>query len=208
MNPTIENPIPASIPDSPAAGSQLWRWVDAVFSRLTRFQRAGVLIAVGLQLAALCGMIVQQMIPHTTGTAVWLKVVPVDPRDMFRGDYVILSYPMSRNPGDSPAIAQGSERESESAIYVTLVPDADGIHHRADQYLRDRPASGLYLTGKMAHWGRIEYGLESFYVQSGTGGRYEEAARKGTLSARVMVSPDGQAGLKRLSTNPAGEPPE
>ena len=60
MNPTIENPIPASTPDSPAAGSQIWSGVDAVFSRLTRFQRAGVLIAVGLQLAALCGMIVQQ----------------------------------------------------------------------------------------------------------------------------------------------------
>jgi uncharacterized membrane-anchored protein len=135
-----------------------------------------------------------------SGTTVWLKVVPVDPRDMFRGDYVILSYSMSQSSNASGWIS-GDDVPVGTAVYVTLVPDDDGIHHRADQYLPEPPASGLYIKGTRQGGNRIEYGIESFYVQAGTGLDYEQAARTGTLSAEVAIGEGGQAGLKQLRVN-------
>ena len=175
------------------------QWVDTLFKRLESLQRPGVLIAVAAQFLVLCGMILMQMIPHMSGTTVWLKVVPVDPRDMFKGDYVVLNYTMSRVPN----WADWVNAPTGTSVYVTLVPDDDGIHHRADQYLKEPPPSGLYIKGTWQQaWNRIEYGIESFYVQAGTGLDYEQAARTGTLSAEVAIGGDGQAGLKRLKVGP------
>ena len=194
----------------------LSRWIDAIFTWIERIQRKGFLVAVAAQFLVLCGMILMQMIPHLSGNTVWLKVVPVDPRDMFRGDYVILSYEMSRAPADfamqsDEIVAVDAEGvtqpappdilETGTVVYVTLVLDADGVHHRADQFLTEPPADGLYIRGTLQGGGRIEYGIESFYVQAGTGLEYEEAARTGTLSAEVGLSGDGQAGLRQLQVN-------
>lgn len=190
-----------SLSDSPAPNAPASGWLDAIYTKLSRFQRPAVIIAALAQFTVLCGMIALQMIPHASGTVVWLKVLPVDPRDMFRGDYVILSYDMSRLPSELLPSPDSADPIPEKAVYVTLVPDADGKHYRADQYSRQRPASGLYLAGQQTSWGRIEYGIESYYVQAGTGTEYEEAFRNGTLSAEVAVSPDGQAGLKSLQIN-------
>lgn len=192
---------PDSLSDVPQSSNPPTRLLDQVYSWLSRYQRPAVYIAILAQLAALCGMIALQLIPHASGTVVWLKVVPVDPRDMFRGDYVILSYEMSRVPSEISTNRAPGDPISPRTVYVTLVPDADGKHHKAGQYLLERPASGLYLTGEETSWGRLEYGIESFYVQAGTGTQYEEAARNGTLSAEVAVSSDGQAGLKSLQVN-------
>ncbi len=201
---------------SVSSRNALSRWIDAIFTWIERIQRKGFLVAVAVQFLVLCGMILMQIIPHMSGNTVWLKVVPVDPRDMFRGDYVILSYEMSRAPADfavqsdeivavdADGVVQPAPPdlpETGTAVYVTLVLDADGVHHRADQFLTEPPASGPYIRGTLQGGGRIEYGIESFYVQAGTGLEYEQAARTGTLSAEVAISPDGQAGLNQLQVN-------
>jgi uncharacterized membrane-anchored protein len=53
-------------------------------------------VPTALQLVILVGMIAVRAIPLVTGQIVLVKVQPVDPRDLFRGDYVILSYDFSR----------------------------------------------------------------------------------------------------------------
>ncbi len=186
---------------SASSRSALGQWIDTIFTRLDSIQRPGILVAVAAQFLVLCGMILMQMIPHLSGTTVWLKVVPVDPRDMFKGDYVILSYRMSQSSNAAGWIS-ADDVPAGTAVYVTLVPDDDGIHHRAEQYLPAPPPSGLYIKGTRQAWNRIEYGIESFYVQAGTGLDYEQAARTGTLSAEVAIGGEGQAGLKRLKVGP------
>ena len=44
----------------------------------------------------------------------------------------------------------------------------------------------------------IAFGIESYYVQEGTGLDYEAAVRRGRVSAVVAVAPDGQAALRGL----------
>ena len=87
-----------------------------------------------------------------------------------------------------------------AAPYVTLEPEADGKHWRGVTASYQRPAGGKYLIGHEGMWGRgrLEFGIEAYYVQEGEGRRWEDAARKGKLAAEVVVTPWGRAKLKRL----------
>ncbi len=67
-----------------------------VFGWLKTRERKVLLITVAAQLVILVAMIALRAIPLVTGQTVLVKVAPVDPRDLFRGDYVILSYDFSR----------------------------------------------------------------------------------------------------------------
>jgi len=74
----------------------------------------------------------------------------------------------------------------------------DGRHWRADKFSTTCPASGKYLRGTITGYNRIECGIESYYVQEGTGRKYEQAIRSQKLSAEVAVTSDGQATLRAL----------
>jgi uncharacterized membrane-anchored protein len=149
-------------------------------------------------------MIALRAIPLLTGQTVLVRVVPVDPRDLFRGDYVTLSYEFSRIPpqgiqGLSPANQGGRRSKWEGrTVYVPLVADSDRVHWRAEKPTVVKPASGPFLRGQMLRHGSLEFGIESYYVQEGTGRQYEEAIRDRKLSAELAVTSGGQAALRQL----------
>lgn len=58
--------------------------------------------AVVFQLLVLMSIVAGHYSDIARGQSVMLQVVPVDPRDMFRGDYVILSYEFSREVPGNP----------------------------------------------------------------------------------------------------------
>lgn len=53
------------------------------------------ILAVLAQLLILATLIFSQYMVLHTGTKIYLKLEPVDPRDLFRGDYLILNYKIS-----------------------------------------------------------------------------------------------------------------
>lgn len=55
-----------------------------------------VLVSGAVCLVILIAMLVINAWPLWYGQSIYLKVQPVDPRDLMRGDYVTLSYPISR----------------------------------------------------------------------------------------------------------------
>jgi uncharacterized membrane-anchored protein len=178
-------------------------WLDRAIAWLKHREKAALLIGAGFQIVLLVSLIVWRLIPLVTGDTVLLHVVPVDPRDMFRGDYVILSYEFSRMPPEGiqglGAFSRSHSREWEGrTVYVTLVPEPDGRHWRAERFSINRPATGKFLRGTLTQWGGIEFGIESYFVQEGTGRQYEDAMRLRQLSAKVAVAPDGQAALTGL----------
>ena len=63
------------------------RWLNPLLAAL---------LVAGAQTAALGYMIESRASILRSGRDVLLKTVPVDPRDLLRGDYVILSYDISR----------------------------------------------------------------------------------------------------------------
>ena len=81
---------------------------------------------------------------------------------------------------------------------MTLVPDADGRHYHAGEFLIEPPASGVFIRGTAQGYGRATYGIESYYVQEGTGHDYENAVRNRRLWAEVALDRRGDPALERL----------
>ncbi|MDZ4868888.1 MAG: GDYXXLXY domain-containing protein, partial [Alphaproteobacteria bacterium] len=82
-----------------------------------------ILIVVGLQTALLAYMILDRQAVLSASRTVTLKVAPVDPRDIFRGDYVILTYEISRL--DPTKIEGDNTFGYGDKVLVTLVPNGD-----------------------------------------------------------------------------------
>jgi uncharacterized membrane-anchored protein len=184
-----------AIQTAPARGSLADRLVAALKGR----EKTVLLAGLGLQLAILLGMTALRAYALTRGDVYYVRVQPVDPRDFFRGDYVILGYSFSRLPSEfsgNPHIKNGG------TIYVELVPEGDGRHWGAGRFSLTPPGHGPYLRGTIIGSSRVDYGIESFYVQEGQGRRYEQAVRSGRLSAEIAVSPDDTAVLRGLHIEP------
>lgn len=80
------------------------------------------------QIALLANIVIARQNHINNGHEVVLNVIPVDPRDLFRGDYVILGYDITNI--DPTTLRAGDDvlaLESGDTIYVTLTRGADGV---------------------------------------------------------------------------------
>ena len=71
-----------------------------------------------LQVALLVGIIAYRQYWVATGEKILLRTAPVDPRDIFRGDYVSLRYDISTLDLDGLGV-KGSFKSNET-VYVIL----------------------------------------------------------------------------------------
>ncbi len=163
--------------------------------------RTFLVVFAGFQFVVLLAMIFLRLLPLLTGETILLRVAPVDPRDFFRGDYVILSYDFSRTPREeiegTPQPGFGGKRQGQP-VYVSLILDDDGEHWKQEKVSFNLPDSGKYIRGKFSGRNQIDFGIESFYVQEGEGRKYEEAIINRSLSAKVSLTKSGKAVLQDL----------
>ena len=130
-----------------------------------QWPRTGLLVGlIGLILTATLGWMTWDRISLLkNGREIVLAVTPVDPRSLFRGDYVILGYAITQvpaPPGQSPPARNGTP------VYVTLEQEADHLSQRVDEHTvqlrlrhrRLRPEL-LRLTGRHARVTLLIVGL-------------------------------------------------
>jgi uncharacterized membrane-anchored protein len=123
----------------------------------------------------------------SSGDRIVLRVQPVDPNDPFRGEYVELTYPISRL--DTQGAKPGT------TVYVPL--RKHGRAWTGDHVERERPDGGTFIRGRVAAFG-IRYGIETFFVEEGQAREYEQAIARGLLFAEVVIDDDGDAQLDEL----------
>ncbi len=141
-------------------------------------RRTAILLTIAFQFLVLGYMAANQELIRTRGRTVYLKTAPVDPRDLFRGDYVRLSYEISTVSknllrGDLPQHME----DKGYKVYTVLKTEPDRTAEIL--YVTDRkPEQGIFIRGRIAqNWrlrssGRavgIHYGIESYFVQQGKG---------------------------------------
>ena len=127
------------------------------------------------------------------GERVLLETVPVDPRDILRGDYVNLGYKISRIDTEilRNSLGEADEdfnynRSSGREIFVTLQKDERGIG-TVKSVSATRPPGGLYLRGVITdRWSGIGYGIGVYYVPEGTGREIEDRIR-GMDETQILV---------------------
>lgn len=139
--------------------------------------------------------VLSNVFPLLTGREVLLKTVPIDPRDLLRGDYVVLSYEISM-----PQSLKTDNLESDSTIYVVLKVDDNNIA-TVDYVSKEMPHNEFFIKGKVRNkWrARVEYGIESYFVKEGTGRKIERELVKGAF-AKVIIDKNGKAKIKGLVT--------
>ncbi|MCC6931904.1 MAG: GDYXXLXY domain-containing protein [Deltaproteobacteria bacterium] len=171
------------------AGERSWPLLDSVISKVINKENRVFVLSVVLQILVLVGMLALNALPLLIGETILLRVRPVDPRDMFRGDYIILDYDLPR----------GYDHET-GKLFVTIIPDTDGRHYRIADVANETPTNGKYIRARYDGNYRqlIKMGIEAFYVQEGQGKYWEDNIRSKKVSAEIALSPWGQAKLKRL----------
>jgi uncharacterized membrane-anchored protein len=140
----------------------------------------------------------------THGREIVLETLPVDPRDLFRGDYVVLRYGLSSYKAP---YHRKYNFENGQTLYVTLKPD--GQNWLIDSVSPAKPARGLFLQGRISNASKekyqeayeIQYGIESYFVPEGEGKKLEALREKKKLNAVINVAPGGQAKIKKLIAN-------
>ena len=174
------------------------------------------IIAAALQTAVLGYMVESRASILRSGADIKLKTLPVDPRDLLRGDYVILSYPISTIP---KAIITG-EAPKESGrvrLAVRLKPGTDGLWAASEASFGDLPAaegSVVLRTQPFDYYSPsdgslpdnlfVSYGIERYYVPEGEGKVLEDARNQEELEVEARVSKGGVAQIARLILR--GEP--
>ena len=133
-----------------------------------------------------------------SGKEVLLKTLPVDPKDLLMGDYVILNYEIGQLPIRYLFYKNGEE------VYVTLNKNEQNIA-AIREILKTKPENELFIKGKIGkcnttiplfRTGRcINYGIESYYVKEGTGKSIEKDLQNGGL-VRIVINPNGDAKVK------------
>lgn len=154
-----------------------------------------------VQVGVLVLMTLRGVLGLMGGTTVRLQTAPVDPRDLFRGDFVILRYRISEVPRSAFTDPEEFPTFRGQEVYVGLVEDPETGLWKIGSAGKHRQ-EGVSLLGNVVsrrtHSLHVEYGIESYFVEEGTGGDLERRARSGRLVAKVHVRPNGQAAIEAI----------
>jgi uncharacterized membrane-anchored protein len=179
------------------------------------------------QIVLLTGMLGFKEFTAITGQQITLQTVPVDPWDMFRGEYVALSYDFSRLEGYAltdwrhPDASLGRLQKGD-AVYVTL--RRNGRFWIYESISRNPPESGtIFLRGTVRSYTparpstklsgaptdasvNIDYGIESYFVQHGTAIDLERQrwTRGTVLAVDVRVDRFGRAVIRNVRAERTG----
>ncbi len=161
-----------------------------------------LILVLALQSAWLLGTAAVQEHALATGKVILMETARVDPRDLLRGDYLILNYKISDVPTNLFSPPVGEDLPHGTQIFVALAPATNQFFAvaRASTNPLAPAADQVLLQGRSA-WARwnaptnsvhVEYGLERFYVAEGTGNP------NGKLTAQVVVPASGRGRVKEV----------
>jgi len=131
------------------------------------------------------------------GREIRLRAQPVDPLDIFRGNYVVLRYEISTLP------VLGGVRRGET-LCARL--EESGDEWRASYADPGRP-SGTVICGRARDGASpgeqvgIEYGIETYYASAARAREIESSIASGQLYVVVDLDDDGSARIERIEVN-------
>lgn len=148
------------------------------------------------------------------GREVLLRVQPVDPRDLLRGDYVRLGYDIGMLPRSTVANLPSEVSGADGTpVFVRLAKQADGYWQPIAATVGKTPAEAAppdqvdlrgVLTGydgvgpnQQAVIG-VDYGIERYYVPEGEGREIEKNMATRPFGILLGVAANGTPQIKAL----------
>lgn len=174
-----------------------------------------------LEVLFLLGIVVRYRYALANGVPVLLKVMPVDPRDLLRGDYVTLSYEIS-SIDLSKIENKAGNLSCWDTVYVRLEKGEkfwkavaiDKLHPtpvRAEVWLKGQVITSDYTlrsaindslrNDRSGHLIGIDYGIEEFFVPEGEGRMIERERNNKNVSIEIRVTESGLGLIKQIYVN-------
>lgn len=169
-----------------------------------------ILVFIMTQLLVLGFMAGEREYIFHTGKRIYLRTAPVDPRDLFRGDYVRLDYEISPIKGSHIRGTVNKHLTKKGyKVYAVLKSGQDDLY--VLDYLTDKkPAGLLFIAGRVDRGWRVrrprdgtvvKYGIEQYFVEQGRGKEIEN--RRGRrddlqipMEVELAVSDNGTAVIR------------
>lgn len=158
------------------------------------------ILVLALQSAWLLGTVAVQERALSSGKVVTLETERVDPRDLLRGDFLILNYKISDLPVNLFSPPVSPDLPGGTKVYVALEPRGDFfVVARASTNQFEASGNQVLLQANRT-WGgwngtnmvHVEYGLERYFVREGSGNP------PGKLTVDAVVPASGRASIKRV----------
>lgn len=171
-------------------------------------RRTGFLVGILFELLAIFGLFVPYVLLTSAGTEVTLRTVPVDPRSMFRGDYVSLGY----EAGNNIPYAQLADENNElpSTAYVILEKKGDTYERVAVSRTQPVLKEGQVCLRGVNRWAsdipvpvNMTFpDIAQYFVEEDLGRELESARNAHRLLVNVSVSPSCTAVIKGVILGP------
>ncbi|MEW9805281.1 GDYXXLXY domain-containing protein [Mesorhizobium sp. ZMM04-5] len=171
---------------------------------------AATLLAIA-QIGILSWIIAGRAAVLRNGAEVLLKVEPIDPRDLLRGDYVRLNYEIRNVPVKILTNAPAGEFVTEEGpVLLRLGKDADGYWRARSATLGapsgPPPAGEVDIRGSIrGGWTlgpdamlSVEFGIDRYYVPEGDGVAIETDMRERPFGILAAIAADGKPQIKAL----------
>jgi len=180
-------------------------------NRSSRYFWPLLIVVALLQTAALFKIVYDKDRLLKTGREITMPVKPLDPRDIFRGDYVTLGYDISTLSTAQVPAGYVDKFPRGSTAYVTVAPNPAGgwaVTSVSPEFPKPASPADVVLKARVDHiWPgqtasdstiSLRYGIETYFVPEGTGRALESKVREHKIDAILAVGPDGSAMLKGL----------
>lgn len=158
-------------------------------------------IAIAIQITIMVMVVVPPLLVKATGSVIYLETEKMDPRDLFRGDFVILGYKAAQNIL-SPEVAQEAYEQGRP-VYVTVTTDRPARFVAVDLNRPVSQAGQACIVGRsrgVMRNGSVDFPqIAQYFVPEGQG-REIESQRGENLLARVAVT--GRCNAVLLSLEP------
>jgi uncharacterized membrane-anchored protein len=174
---------------------------------MKNWQKIVFIAAVVFQIGALSYMVITREYLLRHGHEIRLKCKPVDPRSLFSGDYVRLSYEISSfTEKDFEKMNFNNEVfNPRDRVYVELKEDPDTKIGSAARISHTRNLLGkdssciIRGTFENPYNFRITYGVEEYFVPQFEGRKIEQNLADTVVV--VALSSDGESAIKSLYLN-------
>jgi uncharacterized membrane-anchored protein len=174
-----------------------------------------IALIIVLQSIALIAMVGMKQYTLSTGTLIVLKTRPIDPRSLFRGDYVRLNYDISSLALNK--LEGDKDFQRGDTIYVVVHKDgefwtAQAAYHRLPKTGPGQVAikgevkyaygnCGANSQDKDCISAQVKYGVENYFVPEGEGRDLERPRSGEVVTIQLAVDRYGNAAIKAVLIN-------
>lgn len=167
-------------------------------------------LAVAFQVMVIFVLIMVKLMTLSGGREILIHLLPVDPRDPLRGDYVTYQHDLTTVGGYYYGMEAADEEQFRQGevVYVSLV-ESDGFSYPAGMF-HAKPADGIFIKGRIVSVDtspdssyekptyRLDYGIEQYFIPEGKGQMFTTWTQDRQAFAKVAVDTDGTPVLKQL----------